>query len=202
MQLESATSKTAWTLTVVVAGVVTLVVVLAAAGIWRSAPATPESETADRLAGERWYGVTFRYTPIGHYRTYGGRTDDDDFEFRTVLRFRLEDGEETRIEDRLVFDRWPPHRLLRAEHAASTGGSEPTRVTITDGEAEVVDANSARRVAIEADLELRDYVAIESWLASAAPMLGDTPNRPFHRLRRTDHRHRSVARGVHGGGCR
>ena len=173
MQPESATSKTAWTLCIVVAGVVTLVIVLAAVGIWRTVPATPESETADRLAGERWYGVTFRYTPIGHYRTHAGRTDDGDFEFQSVLRFRLEDGDETRIEDRLVFDRWPPHRLLRAEHAASTGGSDPTRVTITDGQAEVVDADNTRRVAVESDLELRDYVAIESWLAGATPMLGD-----------------------------
>lgn len=174
MQPESATSKTAWTLCIVAAGVVTLVVVLAAAGIWRTVPATLESETADRLAGDRWYAVTFRHTPIGHYRTHGGRTEDGDFEFRTVLRFRLEAGGETRIEDRLVFDQWPPHRLVRAEHTASTGGSDPTRVTITDSQAEVVDADSTRRAAVESDLELGDYVAIEKWLASAAPMLGDT----------------------------
>lgn len=174
MQLESATPKTVLTLSIVAAGVVTLVVVLAVAGIWQTGPASPESETADRLAGERWYAVTFRHTPIGHYQTHSGRTEDGDFVFQTVLRFRLEAGGETRIEDRLVFDQWPPHRLLRAEHTASTGGSDPTRVTITDGEAEVVDANSTRQVAVEADLELRDYLAIENWLAIAAPMLGDT----------------------------
>ena len=170
---QKASRKTALACCIAGAGVATLVVVIAAAGIWQAVPATPESETADRLAGERWYAVTFRHTPIGHYRTHSGRTEDGDFEFRSVLRFKLEAGGETRVEDRLVFNRRPPHRLVRAEHAAGTAGSESRHVTITDGQADVVDAHNTRRVDVESDLELRDYVAIESWLADVVPELGD-----------------------------
>lgn len=168
-----ASRRTALAFCIAGAVVATLAVLVVAAGIWRAVPTTPESETADRLAGERWYAVTFRHTPIGHYQTHSGRTDDGDFEFRSLLRFKLAAGAETRIEDRLVFNRRPPHRLLRAEHAASTGGSDPRQVTIMDGRADVVDADTTRRVAVESDLELRDYVAIENWLTNVVPELGN-----------------------------
>ena len=173
MALGSESRTVVVTLGILGAVVATLVVVLAATVIWQTAPTTPESEIADRLAGERWYAVTFRHTPIGHYRTHSGRTTDGDFEFQTVLRFKLEAGGETRIEERLVFDQWPPHRLLSAEQTASTGASDPRRVTITDGQAVVVDANNTHRVEVGSDLELGDYIAIENWLANATPMLGD-----------------------------
>jgi len=169
----SASRTTAIALSVAGALVVTVFVVLAAAGLWQTVPATPEGVVADRLAGERWYAVTFRHTPIGHYRSENGRTDEGDFEFRSVLRFKLGTDGETRIEDRLVFNRRPPHELLRAEHVASTGGSDPKRVTIADGKADVVEAHDVRRVDADSDLEMRDYVALENWLANAAPSPGD-----------------------------
>ena len=158
---------------IVGAVVVTVLVVLVATVIWRFVPTTPESDVATRLAGERWYAVTFRHTPIGHYQATAGRTDDGDFEFRTVLRFRLEDNAETRMEDRLVFHRRPPHRLLLAEHSSSGDGSQ-TRVSIAEGTAEVIEAGTSRRTDADSDLELADYLAVESWLARVDRQPGET----------------------------
>lgn len=146
---------------------------LVAAILWLVAPSSPESEIAARLAGERWYAVTFRHTPIGHYRAYNGRTEDGDFEFRTALRFQLADNEQTRIKDRLVFHRRPPHRLLLAEHSVFTGTGRQTLVTIRAGVAEVVEGGDRRQIAMNDDLELGSYLAVERWLANDAPAPGD-----------------------------
>ena len=141
------------------AGVVTIALLLVALAVWSLRPTTPEGEIAVRLAGERWYAVTFRHTPIGHYRSEAGRTGYGDFEFQSVLRFKLADGDEIRIEDRLVFQRRPPHRLLRAEYAAS-GGTGETRIVIADSTAEVMEGGSSRHIDADSDLELRDYLAV------------------------------------------
>ncbi len=141
---------------------------------WLTWPASPESGIANRLAGERWYAVSFQNTPIGNYRTRNGRTADGDFEFHTVLRFKLAGNVTTRIEDRLVFQRRPPHRLLRAEHTADTDGVPRRRVTISDAGAEIVENGGRRRVAMTGDLELGDYLAIERWLTDQTPAPGDS----------------------------
>lgn len=154
-------------------GVVTLVLIVFAAAIWHFRPGTIDADVAARLAGERWYAVTFRHTPIGHYRSEAGRTDDGDFEFRGTLHFKLVDDMDSRIEDRLVFARRSPHPLLRAEHAASRGGHNETRVVIADSRAQVVEAGSSRYLDADSDLELGDYLAVERWLATGAPEPGE-----------------------------
>lgn len=153
---------------------VTLVLTVAAAVIWHFVgPGPTGADVAARLAGERWYAVMFRHTPIGHYRSEAGRTDSGDFEFRGTLRFKLTDDADSRIEDRFVFDRRSPHRLLRAEHASFKGGRRETRVVIADGKAEVVESGSFRHLHADSDLELGDYLAVERWLAAAVPESGE-----------------------------
>ena len=154
-------------------GLVTLVLIVAAAAIWHFRPATTDADVATQLAGERWYAVTFRHTPIGHYRSEAGRTDDGDFEFRSTLHFKLSDDVDSRIEDRLVFDRRSPHRLLRAEHATSKGERPETRVVIADSKARIVESGSSRLIDADSDLELGDYLAVERWLATESPGPGD-----------------------------
>ena len=180
------------------AGVVTIALLLVALAVWSLRPTTPEGEIAVRLAGERWYAVTFRHTPIGHYRSEAGRTGYGDFEFQSVLRFKLADGDETRIEDRLVFQRRPPHRLLRAEYAAS-GGTGETRIVIADSTAEVMEGGSSRHIDADSDLELRDYLAVQRWLANETPNPGDVRTArsiDFEALKVTTDRWRLV--GTHG----
>ena len=154
-------------------GLVTLALIVAAATVWHFRPATTDADVAMQLAGERWYAVTFRHTPIGHYRSEAGRTDDGDFEFRGTLHFKLADDLDSRIEDRLVFDRRSPHRLLRAEHASTKGERRETRVVIADSKAHVVESGSSRLIDADSDLELGDYLAVERWLATEAPRPGD-----------------------------
>ena len=151
----------------------TLALVVAAATIWQFRPATTDADVAAQLAGERWYAVTFRHTPIGHYRSEAGRTDDGDFEFRGTLHFKLADDVDSRIEDRLVFDRRSPHRLIRAEHASTKGEHRETRVVIADNTAEIVESGSSRSLDADSDLELGDYLAVERWLATEAPDPGE-----------------------------
>ena len=151
----------------------TLALVVAAAKIWQFRPATTDADVAAQLAGERWYAVTFRHTPIGHYRSEAGRTDDGDFEFRGTLHFKLADDVDSRIEDRLVFDRRSPHRLIRAEHASTKGEHRETRVVIADNTAEIVESGSSRTLDADSDLELGDYLAVERWLATEAPDPGE-----------------------------
>ena len=152
---------------------VTLILTAVAAATWYFRPGTIDADLATRLAGERWYAVTFRHTPIGHYRSEAGRTDDGDFEFRGTLHFKLADDVDSRIEDRLVFDRRSPHRLLRAEHASTKGERRETRVVIADNKAEIVESGSSRTLDADSDLELGDYLAMERWLATEAPEPGD-----------------------------
>ncbi|MYA16824.1 MAG: transglutaminase domain-containing protein [Gammaproteobacteria bacterium] len=151
-------------------GLATLALIVAAAAIWQFRPATTDADVAAQLAGERWYAVTFRHTPIGHYRSEAGRTDDGDFEFRGTLHFKLDDDVDSRIEDRLVFDRRSPHRLIRAEHASTKG---ERRVVIADNRAEIVESGSSRSLDADSDLELGDYLAVERWLATEAPEPGE-----------------------------
>ncbi|MCY3622170.1 MAG: hypothetical protein OXH68_10730, partial [Gammaproteobacteria bacterium] len=122
---------------------VTLVLTVFAATIWYFRPGTIDADVATRLAGERWYAVTFRHTPIGHYRSEARRTDDGDFEFRGTLHFKLVDEVNSRIEDRLVFDRRSPHQLIRAEHASSKGELNETRVVIADSRAQIVESGTS-----------------------------------------------------------
>ena len=145
---------------------------LAALGVWLAKPSSPAAEIADRLAGEHWYVVAFRRTLIGNYRVRNGRTDSGDFEFRTALRFRLAGDAETRIDDRLIFQRAPPHRLLRAEHQVAAGSAR-TKVTIARGVAEVDADGEVWRTPFTADFRLAEYLAVETWLANEAGVPGD-----------------------------
>ena len=140
---------------------------LAAIAVLLLRPTSHAATVADRLAGERWYVVAFRHTPIGHYRTRNGRTAAGDFEFRTELRFKLAAGEQTRIEDRLVFHRQAPHRLLIAEHASGSGEAAQTRIALGNGYAETSIGGERQRKPANADLALGDYLAVERWLAAA-----------------------------------
>ena len=151
----------------------TLVLTVFAATIWYFRPGTLDADVARQLAGERWYAVTFRHTPIGHYRSEAGRTDDGDFEFRGTLHFKLAGDVDSRIEDRFVFDRRSPHPLLRAEHASSRGERHETRVVIADSKAEIVESGSSRIQDADSDLELGDYLAVERWLATETPDPGE-----------------------------
>ena len=152
----------------------TLALAGAAAAIWHFRPITVEADVADRLAGERWYAVAFRHTPIGHYRAESGRTAGGDFEFRSELQFKLADDGETRIEDRFVFRRRPPHELVRAEHAASRNGAQESRIVMADNTAEIAEAGASRRIDANTDLELGDYLAVQSWLTREGPSPGET----------------------------
>ena len=152
---------------------VTLILTVVAATIWHFRPGSNDADVASRLAGERWYAVTFRHTPIGHYRSEAGRTDEGDFEFRGTLHFKLVDDVDSRIEDRLVFARRSPHQLLRAEHASSRGDLNETRVVIADSKARIVESGSSRTLDADSDLELGDYLAVERWLANEAPEPGE-----------------------------
>ena len=152
---------------------VTLVLAAFAATIWYFRPQMIDADVATRLAGERWYAVTFRHTPIGHYRSKAGRTDDGDFEFRGTLQFKLVDDVDSRIDDRLVFDRRSPHQLIRAEHASSKGELNETRVVIADSRAQIVESGTSRYLDADSDLELGEYLAVERWLATEAPEPGE-----------------------------
>lgn len=134
-------------------------------------PSSPASEIAERLAGERWYAVVYRHIPIGHYKTLHGRTPRGDFEFRTELQFTLASETPTRIDQQLIFNRRPPHRFLRGEHATARGHAS-TRVSIADGTARIRRRGNASTRAVSADFTLAEYLAVEHWLAFDAPQPG------------------------------
>lgn len=152
----------------------------------------PPAVAAERLFGDRWYAVVFQHKPIGHYRARSGRTEAGDFEFHTTLRFQLRDGGETRMEDRLLFRRRPPHGLLRTSHLVEGPGDARRLVVIEDGIARVDEAGAQRRVDLRArcaapaaageggetvcpsarELTLAEYLAVEIWLAAGVAVPG------------------------------
>lgn len=140
--------------------------------VWLWLPHRVASETAVRLLGERWYVVAFRHTPIGEYRSASAVTPAGHFEFSTALRFALDAGTERREELRLVFNRWPPHRLRQAEKIEVRGGAA-TRIVYSNGVATVTAGDSRREAAARLDFRLVDHLAVEHWLASADAMPGD-----------------------------
>ena len=161
-------------------------VALFLAALFLAQPPSPAGAIADRLAGERWYAVMFRHRPVGHYRAETRRTPDGGYEFQTQLHFKLAGDVVTRMEDTLVFDRQPPHLLVRAEHTAASGETRPTRVRIADGFATVNEATHERRMDFDGDLAMDDYLAIERWLAEDEPQVGATRSAravDFDRLR-------------------
>ena len=147
-------------------------VAVVAAGLLVAERPSSAADIAERLAGERWYAVMFRHRPVGHYRANTGRTPLGHFEFQTELHFRLAGDVATRMEDRLVFDRDPPHPLVRAEHTASAGKKRQVRVVIEDGVAAVSDGAQKRQSDFAGDLPMDDYLAIERWLAEDEPGVG------------------------------
>lgn len=142
-------------------------VALVAVVVFLLRPASPASAIADRMAGERWYLVAYRHRPIGHYRTRNGRTSGGDFEFRTKLRFKLGAAHETSIEERLIFHRHPPHRLLSGRHVKSSDGAVQLEVALGDRRADATIGGERRHRQVETDLELGEYLAVEQWLATA-----------------------------------
>ena len=155
-------------------GVLATLATVAALVSWtqRSRPPSAAAALADSLAGERWYLATLGHKPIGHYRAWRGRGAGGHFEFRSELRFALRPGGETRMADRLVFDRQPPHGLIAAEHAAE-GAGEPLRVVVREGGAEIFEAGEQRRGAVDGWLALGDYLAVERELSAGAARVGD-----------------------------
>lgn len=176
---------------------------LAAVGVWLAQPGEPTSMASDiakRMAGERWYAVAFRHVPIGHYRTLNETTSEGHFEFRTTLHFKLARDSETRMEDRLLFHRRPPHRLLRAEHVAAAGELRK-RILIADGVATIRENGAARQRQLALDLDLSDYLAVEIWLAGGTAQVGDTQTAralSFDRLAVQDDRWQLLARDLNG----
>ena len=141
-------------------------------GFWIGQSPQPVVVIAKRLAAERWYAVLVHGTPVGHHRSWGARTTDGDFEFRTTLHFRLRDGAPTRMEDQLVFHREPPHRLVRASHFA-IGPNEISRsVVVEDGVANVQEGEARWQADIRADLAMGEYLAVETWLESGVAVQG------------------------------
>ena len=140
--------------------------------VWLWLPHRVASETAVRLLGERWYVVAFRHTPIGEYRTASAVTPAGHFEFTTALHFALDESSERREELRLVFDRWPPHRLREAEKIERRGEAA-TRIVYRAGVAIVTAGDSRREAAARLDFRLADHLAVEHWLASPDAMPGD-----------------------------
>ncbi len=176
------------------AGVVATLALVAAVVYWLQ-PRSAEAELAEALDGERWYAVVFGHKPIGHYRTINRRTEDGGFEFRTVLRFKLREGAETRIEDRLVFHSLAPHPLAVAVHTVETGAARSS-IFIRGGVAELSDGDDIRRRPLDATLAMRDYLAVELWLAHGAPSLGEVGNAralDFDQLAVVTHRWRVLA---------
>ena len=149
-------------------------VALVLAALFLARPPSPAGAIADRLAGERWYAVMFRHRPVGHYRAETRRTPDGGYEFQTQLHFKLAGDVVTRMADTLVFDRHPPHLLVRAEHTAASGETRQTRVRIADGFATVDDATRQRQTDFDGELVMDDYLAIERWLAEDEPQVGAT----------------------------
>ena len=139
---------------------------------WWWLPHREASAVAARVAGERWYVVAFRHTPVGQYHTASGITPAGDFEFRTALRFAFDAATERREEVRLVFERWPPHRLREAERIVQTGDTE-VRVDYRDGIATLTEAGHSRQLAVPLDFRLVDHLAVEQWLASTDAKAGD-----------------------------
>ena len=166
---SSGAASPPFVLTVAVAATIGVVAAL----LWLAQPSDPTGEIAARLAGERWYAVVYRHVPIGHYRTWHGRSSEGEFEFRTELRFALARETPTRIEERLVFGASPPHPFLRGEHVAA-GGETHTRVTIEGGTARIAQQDKVREREVAFDFMLADYLAVEHWLSFDAPQPGAT----------------------------
>ena len=168
--------------------------------LWWAQPRDAAREIADGLAGERWYAVVYRHTPIGHYRAAHGRTSEGDFEFRTELQFRLSGDTPTRVADRLLFHRTRPHRFVRGENLRATGDSR-TEVVVEPRTATVTGQGSVREHPIVADFALGDYLAVEQWLAEETPAPGATTRSlaiDFDRLKLVEHHWRLRQRDADG----
>ncbi len=147
--------QSGWGAAVALACVVLAVLVAVAVVLFRE-PISPAAALAEELAGERWYAMTFRDRPVGHYRATNRRTAARDYEFATTLRFKLGSDQETRMEDRLVFARRPPHGLIRAEHRAP--GAD---VVIMPRTAQVTARGETRASEVDVELTLAEYLALE-----------------------------------------
>ena len=158
-------------------GLALVVVGMAAGGWWllssAAPPTTPEGLLAARMAGERWYAVQLRHRPVGHYRTVAEPVRNG-FRFYSELEFALAPGAATRMEDELIFDAEPPHRLAHARHARLADGAAKTTVAWADGVARIEEDGVIREIEADFDFDLAGYLALERWLQAARRRPGET----------------------------
>ena len=158
-------------------GLALVVVGVAAGGWWllssAALPTTPEGLLAARMAGERWYAVQLRHRPVGHYRTVAEPVRNG-FRFYSELEFALAPGAATRMEDELIFDAEPPHRLAHARHARLADGAAKTTVAWADGAARIEEDGVIREIEADFDFDLAGYLALERWLQAARRRPGET----------------------------
>ncbi|MCZ6642238.1 MAG: hypothetical protein O7G86_07365 [Gammaproteobacteria bacterium] len=150
------------------------------------APAAIQS--AQRLAGERWYQVFLNTQQVGYWHTQAGRDFLGRWHFQRELRFGLTLGQPVSVMHHLTFEANPPFALSSASYR-NTRGNDTEGVsfarTITGYDAIVQRDGDTESKHLSWSYLLADYLAFESWLISETPEVGrvtTVPTLDFSRL--------------------
>lgn len=168
----------------------TCICMVLAAIAWANQLQAPAAiQSAQRLAGERWYQVFLNTRQVGYWHTLARRDFLGRWHFQRELRFGLTPGQPVSVSHHLTFEASAPFALSSAsylnERRSDTEGVTFTR-TPSGYEAIVLRGGDSETKQTTWSYELADYLAFESWLTSEAPEVGSVttvPTLDFFRLK-------------------
>jgi len=140
---------------------------------WLMPVRAPLVSLASQGLGQTTFAVRLKHLPVGDLLQTADRTWDGNYAYSSALRFQLAQGQPVRVDEYKLFSGQPPYPLLRANSSDTTAAST-TRIELSRTEAGDYVASSSmgretRRQALSWQHSLADYLAVERWLAEAAP---------------------------------
>lgn len=150
-------------------------------GLWISlllGTASPAARTAASLIGERWYRLDLGSRAIGYYHSENRRNSSGAYLFQTELRFALSDDGPVTVQDSYIFAAAPPHELTEASHRLSRNDADLSVTLSRSGSsaqaltAQILRNGTATEQVLRWAYNLKDYLAVESWLSTETPAIG------------------------------
>lgn len=140
---------------------------------WLLPVRAPLVALASQGLGQTTFAVRLKHLPVGDLLQKAERTLAGNYGYSSQLRFQLAQGQPVRVDEYKLFSGQPPYPLLRANSSDTTAAST-TRIELSRTEAGDYVANSSmgretQRQALSWQHSLTDYLAVERWLAEAAP---------------------------------
>ena len=149
-------------------------------------------QVADRLLGETWYRIELEGRHVGFMHNHAFKDLYGQYQFNTTTHFRMQAGNPNTISKTLEFAPQHNYQLVTANYI-NRAQQQMMTVTVTSAEmgpdqpyvAQINNAGHSSVQSLDWQFALRDFVELETWLASEQPAPGSqrfAKNPDFERM--------------------